>query len=271
MIFKNRNNSIFIFNGSTTIILSFLLKVLSYKTKNIYILHGTLHSKGKFLNSIFITILFFSNLFGVEINSVNKSFLRFCYNRNRFKFIGVAGVGISEKNIDLIKIHRKKYNNYKSSFTIAYIGRHEISKGIDLFDKICEINDNPNFKFISIGGYYYPKSHNPKFYQYGPLSREKLFSKYQDIDILILPSKSEGLGMVMVECCIAGIPTIASSTDGSLQFLNTEIGIIINKPNELLYINSIKDITSNLNYFSNNCIFYSESNNNFISKPFLNI
>ena len=29
LIFKNRNNSIFIFNGSTTIILSFLLKVLS--------------------------------------------------------------------------------------------------------------------------------------------------------------------------------------------------------------------------------------------------
>ena len=270
LIYNNRKNSIFVFNGSSTILLSFLLKLISYKTKNIYILHGTLRSKGKVYNLIFIILLFISNLFGVEINSVNNRFLRFCINKKKFKFIGLAGVGIDKKNINTIKKYRKNHNNYQSIITIAFIGRHELSKGIDLYNKICSSNNNPKYNFISIGGFYQSTSHIPQFYQYGPLTREVLFSIYDKIDILIMPSISEGLGMTMVECCIAGIPTIASTTDGSLQFMNSDIGIIINKPDETLYLQAIEKISLNLKYFSNNCILYAEANNNFISKPFLN-
>jgi glycosyltransferase involved in cell wall biosynthesis len=83
-----------------------------------------------------------------------------------------------------------------------------------------------------------------------------------------LPSKSEGLGMVMVECCIAGIPTITSKTDGSLQFIkNKETGIIVPKNDINLYINAVNEIISNYQFYSSNCIKYSIDNNFFISKP----
>ena len=103
---------------------------------------------------------------------------------------------------------------------------------------------------------------------YGKLNRSDLFKYYDVIDILIMPSISEGLGMSMVECCIAGIPTISSNTDGAKQFIINEFnGLIINSREPNYYIEAINKIIKSYDTYSLNCINFSKKNNNFISKP----
>lgn len=269
-IFKNRLNNIFIFNGSTSIILSFLLKLCSPKTHNKFILHGTLRSKGIFINYIFITFLFLSNILGVDIISVNKSFSKFCLRKKNFKFIGFAGVGVPNADCTKLILARKNTFFNKNEICVAFIGRHEKSKGFYLYEQIAEKNKNSRIKFISIGGRVSGAS--SKILQYGPLKRNELFNQLKKVDILIFPSISEGLGMVMVECCIAGIPTIASETDGSLQFLNNNnIGMIVKKRSYSVFIEKLDQMIENYEYFSNNCINFSNTNNNFIAQPFIEI
>ena len=266
-IFKNRLNNIFIFNGSTSIILSFLLKICSPSTKNKYILHGTLRSKGIFINYIFLSFLIFINILGVDIFSVNKNFSKFCIRKKKFKFIGFAGVGVSKEDSSKLILARKNSSLNKNDICVAFIGRHEISKGFNLYEEIVVNNTNKHIKFISIGGKV-PNA-SSKIIQYGPLIRDELFNQLKSIDILIFPSISEGLGMVMVECCIAGIPTIASETDGSLQFLNKEIGMIIRKRSSNIFLEKLEEMIENYDTYKNNCINFSNSNNYFIAQPFI--
>ena len=51
----------------------------------------------------------------------------------------------------------------------------------------------------------------------------------------------------MVECCIAGIPTISSNTDGAKQFIINEFnGLIINSREPNYYIEAINKIIKSL-------------------------
>ncbi len=268
-ISKIRDNEIIVFNGSTTIILATFIKLIFFNKRIIYILHGTLKSKGFLNNFIFLFFLIFSNLIGIEVYSVNKYFNKYFFRKKLFNYIGIAGVGIDERIVENL-IQLRKYLNFdKKNYTIAFIGRHEISKGYDLYESIARINSDKNLSFISIGGF--SKMNETSIIQYGPVEYQSLIELLRNIDILVLPSKSEGLGMVMVECCIAGIPTITTETEGSLQFLNKKIGSIINSRNPKHFLLEIQNMIKNLNYYSKNCIDYSNQNNNFISKPFLKI
>jgi len=103
-----KKKELLIFNGSSTIFLSFLLKILKPYNKNIFILHGTLKSKGVIINSIFISFLFLASTIGVEIFSVNNRFKRFFLRKSKFHFLGIAGVGINKSAINNLK------NNYFS-------------------------------------------------------------------------------------------------------------------------------------------------------------
>jgi len=261
------NADILIFNGSATVLLSFIYKIFNPLKKNYYIMHGTLMSKGKFYNYIFLFFLFFSNIIGIHIIYVNKYFKKYFVRKNNTKFFGIAGVGVNKKDINYI-ISKRKFNfNIKKDFKIAFIGRHEFSKGYNLFVEIAKLNENKNCKFVSIGGDIVIDE-DKCIIKYGKLNRNEVFNHFNEINLLIMPSFSEGLGMSMVECCIAGIPTIATSTDGSKQFIiNNYNGLIINSRNPLDFLDGIKIVMNNYNYFSINCIRYSENNNNFISNP----
>jgi glycosyltransferase involved in cell wall biosynthesis len=223
------------------------------------------------VNFIFLFFLFLSNLLGVKVLYVNKYFNKYFIRKKNTKFLGIAGVGVNKDDIDLILKNRYVIEKAKDIYTIAFIGRHETSKGYDLFVEIANKNSSNQINFITIGGNSINNS-NSKLTNLGRMHRQDIFNYYKNIDILIMPSFSEGIGMSMVECCIAGIPTIASQTDGSKQFIiNNYNGLIINSRKPELYINAIKKIINNYDKFSRNCIEYSEKNNNFLSKPILDI
>ncbi len=267
-IIKNiRDADVFVSNGSATIITSLIYKILYPLKNNIYIMHGTLKSKGLFYNNIFLILLFLSNLFGIKVYYVNKKFIKYFPRKKLTKFLGLAGVGVHQDEVNILFKSRILQKKSIKTYTIAFIGRHEASKGFNLFIDIAKNNINHNLRFISIGGEI-QNSIKDNIIMYGKLKRNDLFLFLKDIDILIMPSFSEGIGMAMVECCIAGIPTIASSTDGSNQFIKHNYnGKIINSRDPLIYLNAIEDLINNYDLYSKNCIEYSEINNNFISNP----
>ena len=267
-VIKNiKDADVFVFNGSATIITSLIYKLLHPFKNNIYIMHGTLKSKGLFFNGIFLILIYLSNLIGIKIYYVNKKFIKYFPRKKLTKFLGIAGVGVHEEDINILINRRKPPKKLVKEYTIAFIGRHEASKGFNLFLDIAKKNNNNIIKFITIGGEI-QNTNSDNIKMYGKLNRKELFSLFNDIDILLMPSLSEGLGMSMVECCIAGIPTIASSTDGSNQFLKHNYnGKIIHTRDSFIYLKAIDDIINNYDLYSNNCIEYSEINNNFISKP----
>ncbi len=269
-LFNDTNkNDLLIFNGSTTILLSIYFKIIRPFNKNAFILHGTLKSKGKVINTVFISLLFFASLIGVEIYSVNKRFNKFILRKSKFHFLGLAGVGVHKDAISHLRPNYIYRERDDSNLKIAFIGRKEISKGYDLFLDIARLNMDESIDFITIGS----EGNvidlvDSKITHFGALSQQILFQKLKEIDILILPSKSEGLGMVMVECCIAGIPTITSKTYGSLQFIKqNQTGIIVKRNNIKYYTEAINVIKNNYQFYSNNCINYSIEHNSFISKP----
>lgn len=265
---KCKKNDLLIFNGSTTILLSLYFKIVKPYNPNAFILHGTLKSKGAIVNGIFLTFLFFASLLGVQIYSVNIRFKRFFLRKSNFNFLGIAGVGVDEDAIAKLRPANDVKIKNSNYYTVAFIGRNEMSKGYDIFLNIASYNKDVETKFISIGSEGDVRvTNNSGIINYGAIPQELLFQKLKDIDILLLPSKSEGLGMVMVECCIAGIPTITSKTDGSLQFIkNKETGIIVTSNTVNAYLEAINEIKSNYEYYSNNCIQYSIEHNFFISK-----
>lgn len=264
LIIKLKSNNI-LFNGSSTILLAVLNKIIMPKRNVIYLMHGTLKSKGFIINLIFLGLFSLASFLGVYIYSVNKAYIKYAVRRSRFVFLGNAGVGLDKKFNHLLL--RSRHNlRINKVVTLGFVGRYEVSKGFDFFNKLAESVDQSRFKFVSFGAGNIAPSKMVS--NRGFMNKEALYSSLNEIDILILPSLSEGLGMVMVECCVAGIPTITSLTDGSLQFIRpNETGIIVPDFNLKSYVSAINLMAKNLVQYRENCITYSDRNNCFSAQP----
>jgi glycosyltransferase involved in cell wall biosynthesis len=90
----------------------------------------------------------------------------------------------------------------------CFIGRNSIEKGYFLLDQVADeiYKHQPSLKFFFVGNFN-PQRINNKIYT-GYISSEKLNSVYDLIDILVLPSLTEGLPQVVCEAMAKGIPCI---------------------------------------------------------------
>jgi glycosyltransferase involved in cell wall biosynthesis len=77
----------------------------------------------------------------------------------------------------------------------------------------------------------------------GHLKREEIFSLYQTHKILVLPSKIESLGLVIVEALSQNLVPITRKTYGPKEVLNNEIFFFDGNENELY--EKIKDVLRN--------------------------
>jgi glycosyltransferase involved in cell wall biosynthesis len=83
----------------------------------------------------------------------------------------------------------------------------------------------------------------------GHLKREEIFSLYQTHKILVLPSKIESLGLVIVEALSQNLVPITRKTYGPKEVLNNEIFFFDGNENELY--EKIKDVLRNYNEYKN--------------------
>ena len=132
---------------------------------------------------------------------------------------------------------------------------HKERKGFDiLFAAFSKTGDN--FVLLIIG---IPKPNQDEVYEYAEtfgIKRERLimpgfvdniYEYYKAMDIFILPSRSEGFSLALLEAAFAKLPIIASDIPGNNEIIfNEKTGLLfeLNKPGELL--KKVLEINANL-------------------------
>jgi glycosyltransferase involved in cell wall biosynthesis len=133
-----------------------------------------------------------------------------------------------------------KVNN---NFVFGYVGRIRYEKGLDLlieaFGRICE--DRTGFYLIIIGEGPEKKNIEDKYshlhwWKYvnftGSLSWDDTIYYMSAMDIVIIPSRYEGFGLVAAEAMAASKPVIASRTGGLADVVEDEIsGLLFESEN----------------------------------------
>ncbi|MEO0202747.1 MAG: glycosyltransferase family 4 protein [candidate division WOR-3 bacterium] len=135
----------------------------------------------------------------------------------------------------------------------GYIGRNDYDKGVDILLKAYKLK---RFKLVLAGNF-----ENSEFLKYdvehlGFINDISLF--FNKIDVLILPSRKEGLPRVILESFSFGIPVIASNVGGVPEVVKENYnGFLFESENvyELLEkINLLEKNPKIILQISNNCI-----------------
>jgi len=146
--------------------------------------------------------------------------------------------------VDLNKF-RPKYNGNSNSkregVNILFVGRLHPVKGLDyLIDAFVSINEKyPKTKLNIVGdGELKNKlerkvktlgiKRNVNFY--GHVPHDELVNYYQNADLFVLPSLSEGLGHVLLEAMACGLPLIATDVAGPKELVDERKGGFLVSP-----------------------------------------
>ena len=127
---------------------------------------------------------------------------------------------------------KKKYTKTKN-IKVGYIGRFVSFKGVQSLIKAAHLLKDKNIIFLLAGDGYLKKDlkklsdENDKIKFVGNVLKPLNFIK--NLDILVVPSIREPLGIVSIEAGLCRIPVIASNTDGIPEVItNNHSGILIN-------------------------------------------
>jgi glycosyltransferase involved in cell wall biosynthesis len=132
---------------------------------------------------------------------------------------------------------------------IIYVCRLAYPKRPDLMLKVAAVNPHFNLDIVGDGEYYqdvvkeYSRYKNIHFY-----GEIKGFNKFNDYDVFVLTSESEGLPMAAIEAISASLPVVISNVGGCGELVDQ---------NGILISNNTEDLERALNaIFSNYSLFY---------------
>ncbi|MDD3711061.1 MAG: glycosyltransferase [Patescibacteria group bacterium] len=133
---------------------------------------------------------------------------------------------------------------------IGSVGRLSYQKNYSLLLKALADLENDNFKCLIVG------EGDLRARLEGEIKALKLDDKVEllgeinnipeflsQLDFFVLPSRWEGLGIVLLEAGLIGLPVLASATGGILDIISD------NKTGKLFKNNDKVDLVNNLNYF----------------------
>lgn len=164
-------------------------------------------------------ILLNSMMYARKCFFVSKALMKSAVQMGYNDFNGVVSYnGVNEEffNNNLINNNNNEFNS------VAYIGSLELKKGADLLPAIFnKINEQIHTKFTVIGDGSLRKNLLEKMDKYnldykylGNLDRTQLIEVLNNVSCLVVPSRTEGLGMVALEAHAMGIPVIGSNRGG---------------------------------------------------------
>jgi glycosyltransferase involved in cell wall biosynthesis len=141
---------------------------------------------------------------GINLNLFRR-YQKYKINDNFLLFVG--RFDIDQKGIDIllkaIKISRKEFNNIK----LYIIGDHSENK-IKIIKMIKELNLENEVLML------------------GNISKEELIKYYHNCRALVLPSRFESFGLVILEAFACSKPVIASRVGGIPEIVNEKNGIL---------------------------------------------
>ncbi len=129
---------------------------------------------------------------------------------------------------------------------LLFVGRFDQQKGIDiLFSALRRLGDSA-FACIVGDSLHTSLQDLPSNARYvGWLNPSGLEAYYRSAEIIVMPSRWEGLPLVAIEAMRAGLPIIASNVGGLPEIVeNGETGLLI-PPNDVdALVEAIRDLTS---------------------------
>lgn len=119
---------------------------------------------------------------------------------------------------------------------ILFIGGWSFQKGVDLL--VAALAQNPAWHLTHIGtlaGAPFPRGH-PQFTSLGHLDHTQMAREMANHHILVLPSRQDGFGMVLLEALASGLPIVSSEFTGGpdiREMVENPSWIEIVKPGDL--------------------------------------
>lgn len=227
-------------------------KIFHPSTKVIYCSHGwSVFRSQNFLKKC---VIYFTELVMSYIPNLLINISRYEHSVTRF-------IGYSKKSIlieNSVCAAKEEVDSSRDDsddkyyLKILFVGRFDQQKGIDiLLDALLEHNQEFEEKLIKlylIGDYVLEENHIlslDHFWieQVGWVDNEMLDSYYKKADFLVVPSRWEGFGLVVLEAYRNHLPVLVS-TSGALPFIVEDcVTGRIFEPNK----NSLKEILSTIN------------------------
>lgn len=140
---------------------------------------------------------------------------------------------------------------------VCFVGRLNKNKGIDILLKSAKIYEKDNILTIIAGdgdeyNYLYQLKEelglkNVVFL--GDQTQENLRKIYSISDVCAVPSREEAFGLVALEAIACGTPVVASNQGGIPEFVNKDVGVLVEPENEKQLANEINKILNGENKF----------------------
>lgn len=110
---------------------------------------------------------------------------------------------------------------WSGQFRVAFVGTWCLRKGCDvLVEAIKRVDEIQLIHIGPIGDYAFPSSlANVKHYD--KVDQKDLWKHYHSVDCLVLPSREEGLAMVLAQALASGLPIICTGDTGGIDLCHT--------------------------------------------------
>lgn len=143
------------------------------------------------------------------------------------------------------------YDNRKETFTIGFVGRLDFEKGPDIIlesarilakkipyqFKICFVGDGPLRNKLD----QLVKNYNLDDYCIFKGFESNPLEVMSEFDVLVLPSREEGMGLVILEAMSLNVPVIATNVGGINEAVHDKYtGLLIEKENPEALANAIE-------------------------------
>ena len=267
---KGCTSKVVILSHINLLMIGYLIKLFSPRTKLILIAHGIevwepLKGYKRFMLNKCDKILCVSeftrqkmadlfNLPGGKLQVLNNCldpFLLPEQNENKDKIL-LSKLGFTKSDVVIMTLTRLSSKE-------LYKGYDQVLQSIHLLK-----NENPSLKYLIVGKYdVAEKKRIDKIVERlslqqqvvftGYISDEELSRHYQVADLYVMPSKKEGFGIVFIEAMLYGLPVIAGNKDGSTDaLLQGRLGLLVDPDDQFAITEAINNVMVNTKFYKPN-------------------
>lgn len=159
------------------------------------------------------------NVFYLKRYSKRKVLEELNINKKYKKIVTFAGRLTHNKGVDVLLKAAKEYENDKVLTLIA--------GGGTVYDELYELSKKLELKNVVF---------------LGNQTHDSLRKIYNISDVLAVPSREEAFGLVALEALACGLPVIGTNSGGMKDFINQEVGFLIDVDSPEMLADKIKGV-----------------------------